>query len=372
MKFGSLALTLLFYMGNARLGAEPGPDDVEGLKKQAASAVQSGELARAVGLYRNILEAQPDWVEGWWNLATLQYDLDRYAQARDSFRRYVSLDSKSGAGWALLGLCEFEAGEYERAIQNLQQGQRLGLGANEQLVYVVRYHTALLLTRFQQFEAAIAILHEICLKHSENPKIIEALGLSVLRLPYLPSELSPEWREPVLLTGRASSYWSTNRLELAGQSYDLLVQRYPERPNVHYARAVFLLQYNPPEALPEFKKELEISPLQVAAHLQVAFEYLKRGEPESGLPYAEKSVSLEPGSFAARNALGRILLEIGKVARAIEELEKGTELAPDSPQMYFSLARAYTKAGRSEDAKRAREEFLRLDKLIKEKEGPVL
>ncbi len=71
-------------------------------------------------------------------------------------------------------------------------------------------------------------------------------------------------------------------------------------------------------------------------------------------------MELAPNLFAARNALGRALLELGDVDRAVQELEKGARLAPDSPETFFSLARAYAKQGRAEDAARARATFLKL------------
>jgi Flp pilus assembly protein TadD len=37
-------------------------------------------------------------------------------------------------------------------------------------------------------------------------------------------------------------------------------------------------------------------------------------------------------------------------------------LAPDSPQAHFHLARAYQRAGRKEDADKARLAFMRLDR----------
>ena len=74
-------------------------------------------------------------------------------------------------------------------------------------------------------------------------------------------------------------------------------------------------------------------------------------------------MAIEPGSFAARNALGRILLELDQTARAIQELETGMKLAPDSPETCYALARAYARAGRKQEADRARAEFNRLDKL---------
>ena len=43
----------------------------------------------------------------------------------------------------------------------------------------------------------------------------------------------------------------------------------------------------------------------------------------------------------------------------------GIKLAPDSPGLHFQLARAYQRAGRLEDATRAREEFTRLDRIVR-------
>src|SRR5678815_5997488 len=77
-------------------------------------------------------------------------------------------------------------------------------------------------------------------------------------------------------------------------------------------------------------------------------------------PLAEKAVQLAPKLYAARNVLGRVLLELGQVEKSIRELEEGVKLAPASPEMHFALARAYTRAGRKEDAARERETFKKL------------
>ena len=55
-----------------------------------------------------------------------------------------------------------------------------------------------------------------------------------------------------------------------------------------------------------------------------------------------------------------MLLEVGQVDRSIQELEEGVKLAPSSPEMHFALARAYTRAGRKQEAAREREAFKKL------------
>lgn len=66
--------------------------------------------------------------------------------------------------------------------------------------------------------------------------------------------------------------------------------------------------------------------------------------------------------------LGRLLFETGENAKAIEELETAQKMAPSEPRIYYTLARAYAKANRKEDAERARETFARLNKMVEDAE----
>ncbi len=268
----------------------------------------------------------------------------------------VQAEPKNGLALALKGLCEFQVKNYERALGELQQARALSIPSPE-VLSVASYHAAILLNRFERYEAAFEILREYSLQGKDSPGVIEAFGLSVLRLPYLPSEAPPEKREMVLMAGRAGFQMAKGRRSAAGRmAFEELVGRYPSAPNVHYAYGTFILPEDPDVALEEFRRELRASPNHYHAMLQIAYEQLKRGNYQEALPLAEKAVELAPNLFPARNALGRALLE-----SAIEELEAGVKLAPDNPELRFALARAYQRAGRNEDAARERAEFLKLD-----------
>jgi Flp pilus assembly protein TadD len=128
---------------------------------------------------------------------------------------------------------------------------------------------------------------------------------------------------------------------------------------------VYLLQEQPDKAIDEFKRELELQPGDASALMQIAYEYLKRGDGAAALDWARQAVDAAPRNFAARRAFGQALLETGDIAGAVRELELGVKLAPDSPSMHFTLACAYQRAGRAEDADRARQEFTRLDRLAR-------
>jgi tetratricopeptide (TPR) repeat protein len=331
--------------------------------KKADQAREARRLDEALDLYGKALRARPKWAEGWWYAGTILYDRDRYPDARDAFRNLVALEPKRAQAWGMLGLCEYQTREYERALNSLQRGRALGLADNPEIASVVRYHAALLYTRFEQFEASFDILSEFVREGRESPKIIEAFGLTMMRMPFLPREIPPDKRDLVLIAGRAGFDMAAHRRDVAQKSFDELLARYPDAPNVHYVHGVFLLSQDSDAALEEFRRELKISPSHTQSLLQMAFEYLKRNEYETALPLAEKASQLAPAFYPARNALGRILLELGQVDRAVKQLEEGARLAPNVPEMYYALARAYTRAGRKQDAARARQTFQRLEKL---------
>jgi predicted Zn-dependent protease len=175
----------------------------------------------------------------------------------------------------------------------------------------------------------------------------------------------------VLMAGRASYMMATRNTAAAEKGFQALVARYPETPNVHYAFAVFLLQEQPDKAIDEFKRELELQPGHAWSLMQIAYEYVNRGDAQAAMPWAKQAVDAAPNSFAARKALGQALLDTGDVQGAIRELELGITLAPQSPGLHFTLAKAYQRAGRLDDAARERAEFTRLDRLARTERSGV-
>jgi tetratricopeptide (TPR) repeat protein len=328
--------------------------------KLADEARLSERLDEAISLYGQALKIKPKWPEGWWYIGAIFYQKDVYPPARDAFQNLVALDPERGPAWAMLGLCEFQTGEFQRAAISLERARSLGVRDHSELAVVVRYHTALLYIRFEYFENGYETLTEFTGAGNESAKVIEAFGLALLRLPFLPNEIPPPQREKILIAGRAGYSMAARRMEDARAAFEMLLAQYPNDPNIHYPFGVYMLSQDADLAMKEFKRELEISPSHFPAMVQMAFEYLKRDQFEEALPLAEKAVQLAPKLFAARNVLGRVLLELGQIDRAVKELEAGVKLAPSSPEMHFALARAYTRAGKKEEAAREREIFKKL------------
>lgn len=335
--------------------------------RDAAAARDARRIEESIALYQEAVRLRPSWVEGYWHLGTAFYELDRYADARDAFGRVVRSEPEHAAAYGFKGLCEFQLKNYEEALSDLMQATELGVAGPKDLISAITYHTAVAMTRLEHYEFALSTLQSFARDGTDSPPVIEAFGMALLRIPMTPDELPPNRRELVMLAGRGAYYRAVRRPAAAKPAFELLVQRYPDAPNVHYAYGVYLLDEDPGRAIEAFQQELKLSPGHVPSLLQIAFEYLRQSEWEAAKMWAQRIVELEPRDFAARRAIGQALLETGDVAGSIEHLEAGVKLAPDSPSMRFMLARAYQRAGRPEDAQRERTEFLRLERLVRSK-----
>lgn len=360
-------LTILTMLAGAAHGQAP----FEDVARQAESARRAGQLARAALLYEQGLNLKPDWTEGWWSLGTVRYDMGEYGKAREVFSRLLDTRPELGLAWGFLGLTEYELRSYRQALEHLERADRLGIGDNKDLIFLTSYREATLLNRFERFDDAYRLLLLLAGDESDNPSIIEALGICLLRLPRLPAELDRDQQQAVRLAGQGAVYNWLGRWEDAHKEYKELIRRYPSFPNVHYAYGVFLLKSDGQAAIEQFQEELRISPNHAASILQLAYELLKQRKPKAALPYIEHALELLPQSPSATAALGKAYLQLGDYEKARITLEEAVKLAPDSAELHSILTTVCFRLGRKEEAQRHQEAVKRL-RAKQEAEDPTL
>jgi len=340
------------------------PATLAALQAEAAEAREQNRTTEAVRLYREALKLQPSWSEGWWYLGTLLYDQNAYVPARDALVRLVQLEPKAPSpAWALLGLSEFETKNYPEALRHFEHSF-INEARDNPFARATRYHAAMLLTKSGQFELALKRLAEIAAPDTETPEIVRAIGVAALRMPILAIELPKAQQELADAVGHAVFDGNVRREKDADAKFRALLAQYPKRPELHYLYGASLLTSDPQAAIREFQTEIQISPRHVPARLQIAFEYLKEGEPAKALPLARQATTIDPASFVAHAAAGQALIDTGDLKGGIVELERARTLAPESPETHMKLASAYAQAGRNQDAAREREIFAKLRNLI--------
>src|ERR1700730_669028 len=365
-QFASVAVLLLFSLEVSPVLLEsqtkPTSMSFDSLSKRAAESREADRVDEAVSLYKRALVLRPRWPEGWWSLGTLEYDRNNYPVAAKAFQRLLVLAPKHGTAHLMLGLCEFEMGQEEAALKNIQAAEKLGVAQNSQLFQVMLYHEGVLLLRKAKYEHAQEVLQQLCRNGAENADIVRSLGFSVFRLSpkAAPPETSPG-ASVIQRVGHAECLVGRKKFDEARAEYKSLLAEYPEFPDIHYVYGHFLLEANDTEgALPEFEKQLDLTPGHLNARLQIAaVKY--RAHSAAGVPYAEQAVQLAPHLPFAHYLLGLLYADTGQYAKAIPELEIAQKAFSNEAQVYFALGNAYARTGRKEDAAKARLTFARLN-----------
>ncbi len=351
-------------------------ESFEKLTARAQAALDAERIPEAIRLYRRATKLRSDWPEGWWHLGTLFFDARRFGDARDSFAHFVSTERKQpGPGFAMLGLSEFQLANYAKALGALETSIKLGIGTDPAFIRDVLFHDGILNTQLGRPEIALQRLtlaaNQIAAASPQSPKeavfadleLLDAFGLAALRIPKLPSNLTSAQIPLIRRAGRAQALIALQDRVAAEMEFKQLVALYGSKPGVNYMYGVFLMKEHPPLAIDAFYREIEVSPSNAAARIQLALEFLRTGEYEPGLKYAKEAVELAPENFIAHVVCGRLWQETGQTDRALQELRLAVKLAPGSPDAHFALSRALSEAGRESEAVRERAEFERLKAL---------
>lgn len=337
---------------------QPGFDE---LVSQASNARTANDVPRAIQLYQQAVQLNPQWGDGWWYLGLLEYQSSAYVAAQESLTHYLKLSHGAAPAVALRGLCEFETGDYEQSLADIEAGLSSGAANDPRNEQILRYHAGLLLTRAGQFQEAIQQYTWFADKGISSPELFLALGLAGLRTAKMPQDVMPDDHDLFTEAGSAAYEFLAHHQDKAQQDFQDLFRRFPKTANAHYLYGYLLMQADPDRAIEEFGRELEISPSNADADVMLAWNYLLQENPSQALPFAQKAFASGPSLPVALLVLGRSLLGTGELSKGTEYLEKAAQLDPKNLEVHIALAHAYSEQGRAQDARRERILSLRLE-----------
>jgi tetratricopeptide (TPR) repeat protein len=350
----SLLALLTVIAFPALLAAQTVQPDFGQVATQAAAARESGDSVRALDLYSQALRMNPSWSDGWWYLGQLHYAANHYAEAVDAFTHFLNLEPNAAPATALRGLCEFELGEYEPSLRDVQHALALGAADDSRNAQILHYHEALLLTRLGHFEEALSTFAFFAKQHLASDEVYVAVGLAMLRLPLLPADASSGQREEAADAGHAAFLLMSGDAQSASDAFHQFFAKDPTAAGVHYAYGYLLYPTDQDAAIAEFQRELAVDPGSSITHTMLAWALLIENEPAAALPEAKKAAAAAPTLPLAQLSLGRALLETGDLKSATPVLESALALDPQNLEIHIALARAYSEAGREDDARRER------------------
>jgi tetratricopeptide (TPR) repeat protein len=330
------------------------------LSGRAMAALDADHLDQAIPLFRKALRLNPKWTEGWWSLGTALYDQDRYADAAAAFQKVIAVQPKHGTAHAMLGLCQFQLGDDQAALGNIEAAKNLGTGLDPQLRDVIFYHEGILLQRDGRFVAAQAAFSSLCRGGIRSDDVLRGFGLAALRMRDRSMPANSHAAAIVSSIGNAECLASQKDFDAAKDEFARALAVDPRFPWAHFALGRLLIDAQDiPAAVAEFKTELEHNPDRVPVLLQIAAAEYKV-DSAAGLPFAREAVKESPQVSFAHFLLGLLLMNTGAPDQAVPELEIAGRGMPHDAKVFWALSSAYQQAGRPQDAARARAEFARL------------
>jgi tetratricopeptide (TPR) repeat protein len=331
------------------------------LKEKAGAAREQGDSQASLKLYERALARSPSWQEGWWYYGSLLYDADSYGRAAAAFGKLVQLNDKLGNAWSMLGLSEFEVHDYDKALNDLQNAERIGPG--ESLQNIADYHLAVLLNQHGDSDGALLLLSSLYVKGVRSEDLQVALGLALLRVPIFPSQLDPSRDALIHDAGSLAALMANKQIEKADISFREMLLQYPKVQFLHYAYGGMLAsEGHDAEAEAQFKAETDMNPDSAVAYLEWSFLCMKAKDYPEAARLARHAAELNEESFLAHYILGNSLLSSGDPKAARPELEMAEKLAPGAPDIRYSLSRTYARLGEDALAKREQAEFLTLQR----------
>lgn len=334
------------------------------IKEEAKRASQAGDAARAVALLEDGLKVDPAWKYGLSQAGLLLYQSEKYEAARSYLIRLTTTDSGNGAAWALLGMCEFQLGDYPNTIAHVERAARLGIHAPEAFQNEAGINLATAYAGVGDFDAAIELLGHLTLMDDEGRReqVVTAFGFAAAHQS-LKAQLSEEESAVLHRIGEAYYLGALRKLAEARAVFENLFKSYPKATALHYIYANLLLSWGEDAAAAhEFHTELANDPDSYPARLGLAFLTVKQTEDlePDGLRLAQEAARMHPEQYQPHFYFGQLLLRHDRAQEALGELQQARRLSPNSSDVRWALAKAYRATG---DATAAASELKEFDRL---------
>lgn len=156
----------------------------------------------------------------------------------------------------------------------------------------------------------------------------------------------------------AESLEMQGKWDEAAKEYQEILKQFPNTPGVHFRMARLYLSKPEPEAdasekaRKELQMELELDPKNAGAEYLLGELAREATQWDEAINHLSRATKLDPTFAEAFLGLGMSCISARKIEEAIPPLETYVKMQPANPAGHYQLALAYSRAGRTDDAKR--------------------
>ena len=185
-----------------------------------------------------------------------------------------------------------------------------------------------------RFDEAAVLLKQVIAKEPTLTIAYAKLGTAEVGLQNFPEAIKAKRKALELLPGSPDLRFELGKVLVMAQEYEA--------------------------AIPELEAVEAQLPASWKTQMLLAMAYSRTNRLPQSIAECEKVLAVLPEQFGINLLLGRVQLRSGNAEAALPRLTKAASLRPQSPEPHVSLADAYAKLGRNEDAERERATAKRL------------
>ncbi len=93
--------------------------------EEGSEFVRNQKLSKAIEIFSEVIELDPDWAEAWNKRATVLYMLGDYKRSQDDIDKVLNLEKRHFGALAGQGLVNIQLKNYEKAIESYEKAQEI-------------------------------------------------------------------------------------------------------------------------------------------------------------------------------------------------------------------------------------------------------
>jgi tetratricopeptide (TPR) repeat protein len=237
--------------------------------------VEYGYPDAAEAAFRRVVQNDPNYAAGWFNLGTVYLNEKRFPEARKCLLEAVRLNPKDVDGWNNLGMVSGSEEKYEEALSQFQKA------ANLNPDYMVAIQNMVRIYEFQRRPAdAQKILQELVDRSPRNAELRQGLAMSLV---------------------------AQNKNDQAREQLEIAVQIQPDSADIRNNLGVVLMRLGEMEAaVRRFKECQRLAPDFDRPYLNLAHIFEKSGDVSAAQSELKNFLARNPTNDQARAALEKL------------------------------------------------------------------